>query len=323
MGNIEKISDLLQKDELTYDEKASLDFILNGDPEARAFYNAYGSVKTAVRAGSHLSYDQIYNYILLKNGNAPEDKRVVVQLPLIEEHLRKCSLCLNEFSVLNAEYSEIENFIKTPDSDTIKNNIFIEPGKKTVRKFYAPRYSVVTVITIGILYLVLYFISGISTPDTYKYASLNEPEFYVTRGRPTDEFQKSIAALENREYEEAIAHLEKDISNNADDKTIFYSHYIMGLSYLETAENKFLGLFPSYSEEKVNAGLSHLEKAVELNNSGKFPNVTYDAYFYLAKGNLMLDNQERAIKYFRLVIENKGSKMQEAQSAVDVFGKLE
>lgn len=312
MDKKEQLLELLQKDDLTSSEEKLLKELLEDD-ELLKFYETHNSIKRAVRAGSHLSYDQLYNYILLKNGNEPGDKNTIVQLPLIEEHLRKCDICLEEFSNLNNEYSSIENFIISPVDDAPKD-IPVPAKFLKKQKFISARYSAAAVLSIGLIYLMLFFVSESVTPAAEENASVKgETDFYVTRGRPTDNFQRSLTAIENKNYDDAVSYLKKDIAGRENDETIFYSHYILGLTYLETAEKDFLGLFPSYDEQAASNGLENLNTAVELNTSGKFPNVTYDAYFYMGKANLMLGNESAAKKYFNLVIENKGSKLQEAQ----------
>jgi len=312
MDKKEQLLELLQKDDLTSSEEILLTKLLEDD-ELLQFYETHNKIKQAVISGSHLNYDQLYNYILLKNGNEPEDKSIIVQLPIIEEHLRNCEVCLEEFQTLNNEYSSIDSFISSPDENAV-SGVQMPAQLTQNQKFISARYSAFAALSIGLIYLIMFFISESVTPAAYENASIKgEADFYITRGRPTDNFQKSLEAIENKNFDDAINYLERDISEKENDETIFYSHYILGLIYLETAEKDFLGLFPSYDEQTAANGLKNLNTAVELNSSGKFPNVTYDAYFYIGKANLMLGNTDDAKKYFNLALENKGSKLQEAR----------
>src|SRR5690606_40003890 len=104
MDKKEQLLELLQKDDLTSSEEILLTKLLEDD-ELLQFYETHNKIKQAVISGSHLNYDQLYNYILLKNGNEPEDKSIIVQLPIIEEQLRNCELSLEEFKTLNNDYS--------------------------------------------------------------------------------------------------------------------------------------------------------------------------------------------------------------------------
>ncbi|HSR18506.1 MAG TPA: hypothetical protein VLM39_10500 [Ignavibacteriaceae bacterium] len=119
--------------------------------------------------------------------------------------------------------------------------------------------------------------------------------------------------LQENNYDKAIDFLKKDIFENPKDETIFYSYYVIGLSYLKAAEKSTFGLFSYYDKSKAAEALKNFKTAVEKNKSGKYPNITLNAYFYSAKACLMMDNLPPAKKYLQKVISEKGSKMNEAK----------
>jgi tetratricopeptide (TPR) repeat protein len=319
MENKEKLIDLIEKEEestLSPAEISGLESMLD-DPDNLEFYNTYKKIKNSVNRDEHLSRDTLSDYILLKNGLEPVNNEIVSALPRIENHLRSCHFCLNEFKVLNEELHDISSFIKSPAEEAEKN----KPVPLMYRRPLSARYGIFTVLAIGLLYLSAFIISQAVTPGSYKYAQIkDEPDYYTMRGRMTGEFQASLNALENGEYSSAIASLERDIKNNTGDAAIFYSHYILGLAYLETSEKNILGLFPSYDETAANKGLKNLERAIELNNTGRYQNIALDAYFYKAKALLMLGRVNDARNDLQYVVKNRGSKINEAQ---DILKQME
>jgi len=318
MNNFDKILTLLQKQRLSSEEQEQLNLLIRNDPESKEFYDIYTKLNSAL-SSPHISYNHLKDYILYKNKIEPEDKCVISRIPKIELHLKKCERCTEEFKTLNQEYTELELFLseklpgeKSPVTDKERDvHIASKQGK-------APVYLFASVIVLGFVYMLLLLTSNIFTPFNYKLASLEDKsEFYVTRGRATEEFQESLKALEDEDYLSAVSYLEKDIYKNPEDQTIFYSHYILGLAYLENAEKSYAGLFTSFNETGIKKGLDNFVQCIEKNTSGKFPDITFNACFYSAKGNLILNDIESAKKQLKIVIEGKGSKMLEARKLLN------
>jgi hypothetical protein len=272
-------------------------------------------IEKIIRDSYHPTNDELGNYILYQNGIDPlEDKSIIKLAPKIELHLRKCSACNKLFLELNREYAELDSFL-TNESANVK--ITSEPAVAQRSQFNLKKYSI-TLITICLLYLASFTVSDLVTPKYYKYAALdNRSDLYETRGRVSSSFQESLKALENKDYESAVKWLNGDINSNQLNETIFYSHYILGLTYLELSKSEFLGLFPSYNPANVTKGISSLNKALELNNSGKYRNINLDIYFYLGKADLMLNNKTGAKEYLFKVVNEKGSHLSEAKNILE------
>lgn len=319
MNNYEKILDILQKRNLTNEDKALIDSLIANDPEAKKLYNAYAKIEKAL-ISDHLSHDEIRDYVLYKNNMEPENRDIISRVSEIEIHLNSCERCTDEFKLLNEEFSDIESFLSVElNKESINKAEWVPSAMHQTRQWGRTSvYAFSSLIATGFLYLSLYLISNATTPDSYQIASLSDKsDFYITRGRATDDFQETLKALENEQYDKAIFHLVNDINKNPDDETIFYSHYILGLAYLETAHKSFIGLFPSYDKEKAKLSLKNFRHCIEKNTSGKFPDITYSAYFYSAKASLMLDDTDSAKEYLRIVVNEKGSKMSEAQNMLN------
>ncbi len=316
MNNFEYILDLFQKNSLSEVEKIKLDEILKNDLEAKEFYNTYIKLGKALKKSDHISFDELKDFILVKNNLEPEDQSIFPKIPWIEAHLRQCSACKDQFTMINSEYADVENFViekfaanfqKAVDSNSNKASFF--------RKMNPQYYAFAAVLLIGVLFGSLFIVSELTTPSAIKHASLEDKsDFHINRGRTTDYFQESISALDNKDYNAAISYLKKDIQENSNSETIFYTHYVLGLVYLEIAESNFIGLFPSYNKSNAKDGLKNLQLSIEKNLSGKYQNLSMNAHFYIAKAYLMLDDKENAKKYLKKVIEEKGSKMFEAEN---------
>ena len=318
MNNFEKIIELIQKGNLTAEEQETLNSLLTNDPEAQKLFNTYEKVGKVLRS-PHISYNKMRDYVLAKNGLLPEEELSPSESSELESHLTVCQECTNEYKILNEEFAEVQNFV----SSSMKGELQVEqqPIQRGFLRQFSPRlYPVYAIFILGFVYLSLYLVSSLSTPKNYKLASLDgDQEFYITRGRATNEFQQSLAAIENKDFDEAITSLKKDIEKNPGDETIFYSYYIMGLSQLETAESHFAGLdlFLMFDKNKAKLALGDFSACMEKNNSGKFPDVNNNACFYSAKAYLMLGDIESAKKHLQMVIDNKGSKMSEAKNILN------
>jgi hypothetical protein len=261
------------------------------------------------------SADDLADYILYKSGLEPENNDFYKKIEAIEDRLRCDEEFAEEFRMMNGEMSDIDNFVIGVNPATNKEGRVKEESNSTESRSKGKgiRYAFASILAIGLVYIGLLLISDFSKPDYYQYAALDEkPEYYTTRGRESDDFQNSLKALDEGEYEEAINYLEADIINNQGDETIFYTHYVLGLSYLETASSSFLGLFPSYDIEKATKAVANFNQSIEKNTSGKFQNITLDAHYFAAKGYLMLGDRVRAKEYLEKVVNERGSKVEEA-----------
>lgn len=323
MNPKDKILELLEKKTLTKGDKQELESLIGDNSELRKFVSAYQRLSEIVNHSSHLSEEEVSEYVLYKNGLKHQDISIIGRVPFIETHLRQCADCSEIFKDLNSEYSNVDAFI----TETINQDETTVPGTSTPasetlsKKYRRPLYAFTSVIIVGLIYLSLYVISSISTPDYYSDAALKiDSEFSVNRGRATEDFQNSLKALEQHDYGDVIKFLQMDIQQNPNDETIFYSYYIIGLTYLKTAGQDVLGLFPHYNRERAAKGSEYLKESVQKNNSGKFTNIKLNAYFYLAKASLMLNDKKTAREYLSKVITEKGSKMEAAKK---LMGELE
>jgi len=217
---------------------------------------------------------------------------------------------------MESEYSEtteyLSNTIKDQRSpDKIHPSLFLKRSGSV-------KYAFVSVFAIFILYVGLYSLSSFTTPE-YKKNLFAEQDnaFYKTRGRTSIEFQKALDALEHNDFSDAANYLMQDINDHNNESSIFYSYYILGLSYIKSAESNFLGMFNNFDNEKVSIAIKNLNESIEKNTSGNYENLNLDAHYYLGRCYLLLGDIENAKHHLSIVIDQKGKFYNEALSAIE------
>lgn len=319
MEKFDKILELLEKKSLTDTERQLLKDFADSDSEIRSFINIYGDLTTFLSESKHIHTELLSSYILYEMGDEPENKLIPVIRKKIRTHLDECSDCLNEYKNLSIEYSEIQEHIGKSinrdskvtgqESDFILSSLF--------KRTNALRYAFTTLTVLIVSYFGLYLISSSVTPDYKKNIFTNEQEdFYKTRGRTSALFQQGLNAIEKGDYSKAIEYLSEDIREHQNDKSIFYTHYIIGITYLKASESGFIGLFKSYDEEKVKLAVANLKESIDKNSSGDYESLKLDSYYYMGRAYLLIDEQDSAIPNFQKVIDGKGRYSNEAAQLI-------
>lgn len=313
--NYQRILELLNKSTLSLEEKSYLDKMLSSDPEAKALFDTHEKIRGIVKNSSHLSEEEIGSYILKKNNI---ETQTALLSPFVETHLKECGRCSKLYLELLNEYEELDSFLDNKFSQTSQPAGETKSTNAAVKKNNYKRYSFISLISLVIIIIGLIITSNAVTTKTAKLAEINDNSiYYVTRGRASENFQKGLLSLENKNFDSAVGYFENDIKLNKDEETLFYTHYILGLTFLEDAQTDFIGLFPTYDKGKVQKAIENLETCISKNSSDKFPDITSKSYFYLGKANLMLGKVEDAKKNLNQVIDRKGSKMEEAKQLLD------
>ena len=306
MDETEKILELLDKDTLSDEENQYLLNALN-DPELRKIKETYLRLKNSLKRDGHIDEELMAGYVLYKN-NITAEKIVVLLANKIEDHLRRCAKCQELFKTLNLEYSSVDEFIN--------NSITTKPtGSQYIKKF---KFAFASIAAVSIIYLGLFVVSSVTTPD-YKKSFLDDNDFYTSRGRASEYFQRGLDAIDNKKYDDAVKYLREDIADNVDDKTIFYSYFVLGITYLNKGEKDYLGLFESYNKEDVMKGIESFNKSIQLNTSGNFDNLKLDAHYYIAKAYLLIDDIPSAKEHLKIVVNEKGSYYKKAEELLKIL----
>ena len=318
MEKFDKILELLEKKSLTEVEKKLLAEFSDSDKEIKSFIHSYKSLSSSLSSSGHISTDLLASYALYEKGDDSENKVAAILSQKIKSHLEECSNCKNEYADLVKEYSEIKDHVnksvtRTSQSSFKEKNLFIPSFLKPSTSF---RYAFATLAVFVIAYFGLFIVSTSVTPDYKKNIFANEEDFYKTRGRTSPLFQQGLNAIEKGDYSKAIEFLSEDIIEHQNEKSIFYTHYIIGITYLKSAESDIIGLFKSYDKDQVNLAIANLKESVDKNNSDDYESLKLDAYYYMGRAYLLNDKRDSAISNFQKVIDGKGKYSREAAQLI-------
>ncbi|MEO8233054.1 MAG: hypothetical protein ABI638_12285, partial [Ignavibacteriota bacterium] len=266
MNDFEKIIELLDKESITTEEKKLLNEMIGKDSETKKISQAYLQLKNSLKRKEHIDEELMGEYVLYKN-NLSQERLIILLSKMVEDHIRKCEPCENLFKELNSEYTEVDSFITQSFTEQV-------PSEKPAQKkgfflfdnFTAAKYAFTSLAAVIVLYLGLFAVSSITTPD-YKKSFIDDKDFYTSRGRTSELFQRGLDAIDRKNYDSAIKYLNDDINKNQNEESIFYTHFILGITYIEKAEGGFFGLFQSFNKEDVQKGIANFEQSIKLNNS--------------------------------------------------------
>jgi len=309
MEKINKIFELLEKKTLTEAETKLLEELSEPDEEVKSFIRIYKNLNNSLLASKHLHPDLIASYILYEMGDETDNKLISVLKDKIKSHLDDCPSCRDEYNVLLGEYKNIHKFVD--QSIVREEQTAIQQGKNigplAYKRSFAFKYAFTALAILLIGYFGLFFVSSSGIPDyKKKIFSDNTDDFYKTRGRTSDAFQHGLYAIEKGDFEDAIKYLSEDIKEHQNEKSIFYSYYILGITYLGHAESDFIGLFKSFNKEDVDLAIVNLNHSIEKNNSGDYESLKLDSYYYLGRAYLLIDNLDVAKHSLQKVINGKG-----------------
>jgi len=324
MDKFDKILELLEKKSLTEVEKKLLAEFSNSDDEIKSFVSSYKTLSNTLSTSGHISPDLLASYIIFERGDDSENNIVAILKEKIKSHLEVCEDCKTEYNVLKNEYSDIEQYVskfvvRDSQSSVKEKNFFLPSFLRTSSSF---KYAFATLAVFVVAYFGLFIVSTSITPDYKKNIFTNEQEdFYKTRGRTSPLFQQGLNAIDKTDYSRAIEFLSEDIQKHQNERSIFYSHYILGITYLKASEKDYIGLFKSYDRENVNLAIANLKESIDKNNSGDYESLKLDAYYYLGRAYLLKDERDSAVRSLQKVVEGKGRYSKESAQLISDLEK--
>lgn len=325
MKNFEKILELLQKTSLTDEENHLLNRFIDSDTELSSFINIYRDLNSKLSVSNHLHTDLLSSYILYESGDAPENKMIPIIKEKIKTHIQECTICKEEYDLLMNEYNDVKEHInnnvkREPKSEILNKQEFsFFTGFLNQSKFrYA--FAILAIFIVG--YVGLFTFSSINTPYYEKNVfAQGEDGLYATRGRTSILFQQGLNSIESGDYEKAIKFLDEDILTNKSDNSIFYSYFIIGITYLKEAESDFIGLFKSFDRQDVELAISYLRESIDRNDSGDYENLKLDSYYYIGRAYLLINDNNSAKSSLQKVINGRGKFSIESQDLIEQMEK--
>lgn len=322
MDKIDKIIEILEKqDAATSSESDFIKSESNKDEEVKAFVENYERLKNLFHTNDHIDPEIIGEYILYKNGDTETETYLPIISEKIEAHLAKCDKCKMDYEQLLEEYSVLEKHLdeKTSNQQSDKSK-GVFSFLHSVPSSY--RVAIGAVLILISAYAGMKVTSEITTPFYKKSViTLEEDQNLSTRGRTSELFQKSISALSKDELKDAIEYLNEDIQKYKDDRSIFYSYYILGLVHLKYSVNSILGTFTSFNSDEVNLAIDNLQLSIEKNKNGLYDNLNLDAHYYIAVSYLLMDDTISAKKHLKLVTNERGKYYKEAAEILNSLEK--
>jgi len=321
MEQYEKIIELIEKANLSPEEEKYLNDSIESDKDIKRLIEVYKNLKTGLADSIHFDLDTLSSYILYEKGNVPDDKIVPLISDKIKIHLDNCLKCREKYEMLETDYSDVKEYLKNTfvDDNKVKHKLMPSFISQNINKY---RYAFTSVIALVFIYVGMFAVSSIITPDYKKnlFSEKNE-DIYLTRGRTSISFQKGLDAIDKGNYSDAIKYLYLDIEKHNNESSIFYSNFILGSTYLKAAESDFLGMFISFDKSKVRLAIENLKISIEKNTSGSYENLNLDANYYIGRAYLLLDDMDSAKKYFEIVVNKKGGFYKEAETLLEAMEK--
>jgi tetratricopeptide (TPR) repeat protein len=269
------------------------------------------------------------------------------EIASIRKHIGECESCRQKVDQFCQEIQEIEQYLEEAElPELVLSNNFDWAGifekarfswnrayRKAIgfladitdlvkRQLFAPMPRLVP-ITIGVTALVVFVWAGPFFRDDDPYhqlASLRQQEILsLTRGSLPELLADGLSAFHEGNYERSIQDLERFISNNSTDPSLYHAHYVLGISYLFEAKSDFLGRFQKYDISMVDRVIQNLELARNLSdNSG----VREDCLWHMAKAYLMKRDGERARAIYENILSFQGRRFKEARQEIEEIDDL-
>jgi tetratricopeptide (TPR) repeat protein len=318
MNEQDLIYQLLEKENLSEAEILQMNEILERDKELNSFVEFYRRAKRAVEINSHIPIEILADYVFYKSTLENGSNLNLILTQKIEQHLRTCTVCMEDFKMLNEEYSTVDNFVNETIVQRESKEQDIVPGRfnqifqnKAVFNFVSA-FAVLIIIYAGSV-----FITNYSVPEYNKrITELSSELSYNSRGRSSEEFLIGVAEIDKENYEEAIDLLNEDLIKNKDSKTIFYTHFILGQVHLKNTQKYLLGINLGIDKEAAEKSVIQFKKCIDANTNEQFASINYDSHYFMGRGFLLLGQKDSATAQFNSVIENRGKYSTEAEKLI-------
>ena len=332
----EKINDkLIFFEDLNEEEKHQIQVHLDDCKNCREKLRDFQNIMSAIETNhEHPIEDELltrYSIYLAAPGEADYDGKKLTRSEIgrIRKHVFECQVCEEKIEQFTREYREIENYLDETDlpelilgprpaltrlSDLLQqlyNSVIL--GIKDLANIPMPKLYPVALGAVAALFIMIWvgpFFRGSENPYLKLVPVDKESASFLTRSRLSQTLAEGLAAFSEGEMERAIQRLQGFISTSADDPTLFYAHYVLGIAYLNQAKSDFLGRFQQVNSKLVDAGIENLELAKSLSQN---PNITEGCNWHIGVAYLMKGDGSGAKTMFEQVVELRGRRFKEAK----------
>ena len=320
MEKFEKVIHILEREVIPHEDKEFLKRIAAQDIDIKNFISIHLKLKQIFNSSCHLDMEILAEFILYYDGDLDAAEYIPQITDKIEDHLAECSECNKLYLRFNNEFQQVEDFV----SKTINDSEEIEIEKNPPVVYKTRRSNIKAAFTAFIILIIAYFgmmiTSYYSTPSYKK----NIFEFDVintslSQNRDTEFYTEGLTAFIKEDFDGAINLLMEDIIQNQKDSTLYYSHFLLGIAYLKSAENNILGTFKSYDHLRVNEGIQNLLIYIKENEVAANERASIDAHYYIAKAYLSIDAIEDAKSHLQIVVEKRGKYYSDAVKILNAF----
>ena len=320
MEKYEKIIHILEREVIPYADKEYLKRIATEDIDIKNFISIHLKLKRILNYSSHLDMEILAEFILYYDGDLNAAEYIPQLTDKIEDHLVECSDCNNLYLKFNKEFQHVDNFV----AKAINDDEDFENQKKPQVISNSRKTNFKPALTAFILLLIAYFgmmITSYYTTPSYKknvfdFEAINISEL---QNRDSELYKQGMTTFKNNDYDRTITLLMQDITQNKDDSTICFSHYLLGIAYLKSSENNILGTFKSYDHFRIDEGIQNLMHFIDKNEAGVHERASIDAHFYIAKAYLSIDAIEKAKTHLKVVLEKRGKYYSDAMEILNAL----
>jgi len=321
MEKFEKVIHILEREVIPYEEKEYLKRIANEDIDIKNFISVHLKLKRIFNSSSHLDMEILAEFILYYDGDLNAAEYIPEITDKIEDHLTECSVCNNLYLAFTKELQQVDDFVSKAINDNGDFEFQMKPSVFSRIRRTNFRAALTAIILLLITYFGMMITSYYNTPsykkNIFEFEAINNS---LIHNRTTDLFIQGLTAFNKEDFDRAIDLLLEDIILNQNDSTIYYSNYLLGITYLKSSENNILGTFKSYDHLRINEGIENLMVFIDEKNEIDVDDRSIiDTHYYIAKAYLSIDAIEEAKKHLQIVREKRGKYYSDAVEILNVF----
>jgi hypothetical protein len=334
MNNCETYQNWMLEEELTADQKASLEAHLAKCAECRQVKLANQMIMFELTNNSqreHPQEDMLVRYVMFLDAPDEPDHEghyfTSEELHELKQHITDCSICAKKVNEMHAEFQEMAAYVDAsplPDAPIAapqQQMAVTQKTKKTVsrpglfelfKSVFSFKNLLIPATGLAVVAL-LFVVKPFQNSNPYEQITdLGTPHIsYLTRSTGT-QLQTAIQLFNNGRFVESANTIEGFLNEkNSDAEQKMYARYVAGISWLFAAKT-------NHQNQLIDRADAHL--TVVYQNSANL-RLKENAGWYLAKAALLKKQPQQAAHYLQAVVKFNGLRAAEAKSLLDLLEK--